>query len=107
MPLIVVLARAMGVRQVMEDDHCWNVQQVPLPTKQVLLDVSLLLPQTIANHVERFTLQIPGLGQRQQFGQAAAFLHLSAGLPLARRVNHLRRDQGQSTARVQLTHTQL
>ena len=102
-----MLARAIGVRQVMEDDRCWNVQQVPLPTKQVLLDACLSLPQTIADPVERFALQIPGPGQHQQFGQTAVILHPSASLPLARRVNHLRRDQGQSTARVQLTHAQL
>ena len=32
--LIVVLARTMGVRQVIEDDCCRNIQQVPLPAKQ-------------------------------------------------------------------------
>ena len=34
--LIMVLARTMGVRQVMEDDCCRNIQQVALPAKQVL-----------------------------------------------------------------------
>ena len=92
-------------------DCCGNIQQVPLPTKQalkqVLLDFRLSLPQTITNPVECLTRQVKGPGQRRQFGQAAVILHPSAVLPPARQVNHLRRDEGQSTARVQLTHAQL
>ena len=60
--LIVVLARTMGVRQVMEDDCCRNIQQVALPAKQVLFDFCLSLPQTIPNPAECFALQVPGHG---------------------------------------------
>ena len=60
--LIVVLARTMGVRQVIEDGCCRNIQQVALPAKQVLFDFCLSLPQTIPNPVECFALQVPGPG---------------------------------------------